>query len=607
MVPLIRLLASRSKIGIPISMFAMAIACAFTPSSASAAAGDLYVTDSSTGSVVIYDSDGNPTTFVTGLVNPQGITFDLSKNVYVCDAGDGAAGNGLIMKYDLSGNGSVFRSGLDNPLGIDVDGSDLLVSENGLDRVLRVPLDGIHPPSIFKLVPAPIGVTSQAAAQLGFFRYIAHETSVLEVPEDTSNTTEIPIGVGTRGVAIDESDNLFVSTDAGTIVKVLFGTTTPLAFASGFTQPTGMDFRPAKFSGDTDRVGFLYVADTGTGEISQISGTGVKSTFVADAGTPNFVAFETNAPTPTPTPTPSPTPTVSPTPTPSPAPAKALNISTRVDVETGDNVAIGGFIITGGTTPKTVIVRAIGPSLANATPPVANPLADPVLELHDSTGATIAMNDSWLDNSTADQGTIVGAGLNLYNGSVISDDEAVLVASLAPSDGSPGSGAYTAVVSGSGGGTGVGLVEVYDLDTASAEAELANISTRGLVGTGDNVMIGGVIVGPDNADPANATVVVRAIGPSLANAVPPVTGALGDPFLELHNGDGDIIQTNDNWMDGADEAAIDALGLAPTDPMESAVLANLIPGAYTAIVKGVDDTTGVGLVEVFHVPTSGAH
>src|SRR5690242_5562305 len=127
MVPIIRLLASRSKLGILIGMLAVAIAGELSIP-VYAAPGDLYVTDQSTGSVVVYDPDGNPTTFATGLVSPQGITFDLSKNLYVCDAGDGGDGNGLIMKYDTLGNGSVFRSGLNNPLGLDTDGSDLLVS-----------------------------------------------------------------------------------------------------------------------------------------------------------------------------------------------------------------------------------------------------------------------------------------------------------------------------------------------------------------------------------------------------------------------------------------------------------------------------------------------
>jgi hypothetical protein len=438
-----------------------------------------------------------------------------------------------------------------------------------------------------------------------------------------------------------------------------------------------MDFRPARFSGDVDHVGFLYVADSTTGLISQISNTGVKSTFVDTGGTPNFVVFETGQATPTPTPTPTPaitsplaangvvgeafkytiTATNSPTSfgaTPLPdgltvdttsgvisgtpttvgntnvtisatnsagtgsailalsitstvtiPSGKPLNISTRIDVETGDNVAIGGFIITGGTTPKIVAIRALGPSLMNANPPVTGTLSDPVLELHMPDGSVVT-NDNWKDNSPADQGTIVATGLNLYNNLAISDDEAILIASLPPRDDTvTGSGAYTAVVHGNGTDTGVGLVEVYDLDDASAEAELANISTRGLVGTGDNVLIGGVILGPVGSG-VNSSVVVRAIGPSLANAVPPVTDALADPFLELHNADGTTIATNDNWMDSADEATIQSLGLAPADDNESALLATLVTGNYTAIVTGVDGTTGVGLVEVFHVPTQSA-
>src|SRR5262249_26322313 len=155
-------------------------------------------------------------------------------------------------------------------------------------------------------------------------------------------------------------------------------------------------------------------------------------------GSATLTLTVTSTPTPTPTPTP---------------PGKALNISTRVDVETGDNVAIGGFIITGGTTNKTVVVRAIGPSLAKSG--VSGTLADPVLELHDSTGAIIQMNDNWKDNSPADQGIIVASGLNLYAGEAISDSEAVLVASLAPRNDTAGSGEYTAVVSGVNSGTGV--------------------------------------------------------------------------------------------------------------------------------------------------------
>ena len=172
----------------------------------------------------------------------------------------------------------------------------------------------------------------------------------------------------------------------------------------------------------------------------------------------------------------------------------------------------------------------------------------------------------------------------------------------------PGSGAYTAIVRGNGTDTGVGCVEVYDIDDPAVPSEMANISTRGIVGTADNVLIGGVIVGPSGGtDLGNATVVVRAIGLSSANALPPVSGALADPFLELHNGDGDLIASNDNWADDPNEAEIQTLGLAPTDPLEAATLANLVAGAYTAIVMGNNSSIGVALVEVYHVPAQAVH
>jgi N-acetylneuraminic acid mutarotase len=287
--------------------------------------------------------------------------------------------------------------------------------------------------------------------------------------------------------------------------------------------------------------------------------------------------------TPTPTPTPSPSPSPTPTPTPS---DKALNLSTRVDVETGTNVGIGGFIIN-GTDSKLIVTRAIGPSLIDFG--VAGALADPVLELHDSNGDVIATNDDWMDNSDADQQLLIDAFLNPTN-----DLESAIIKSLDP-------GLYTAVVSGGNGGTGVALIELYDLDDPGATGELANISTRGFVGTEANVMIGGVIVGPEGG--LDAAVVVRAIGPSLADFG--VADPLLDPVLELRNGDGDLVAMNDNWETDPPpnnySAAVTAAGLAPSDASESAIFANLTNGLYTAIVSGKDGTTGAGLVEVYHV------
>ena len=251
-----------------------------------------------------------------------------------------------------------------------------------------------------------------------------------------------------------------------------------------------------------------------------------------------------------------------------------LNISTRLAVETGDNVLIGGFIIT-GTEPKTVIVRAIGPALGNFGIP--DPLADPTLELNGN--GLVVTNDNWKDTQETE---IAATGL-----APSEDLESAIIATLDP-------GAYTAIVRGAGGGTGVGLVETYDLD--SAAGTLANISTRGFVDTGDNVLIGGFIVGSDSG--REGSVLVRAIGPSLsAFGVP---GALQNPILELHDGSGATLATNDDWKE-TQQADIEANGLAPGNDRESAILATLPPGGYTAIVRGALDTTGVGLVEVYHL------
>ena len=753
-----------SKLG-----FAFIAGAALTMSASSFAteAGDLFVTDLATGSVIVYDPMGAGTTFDTGLTSPQGIAFDNSQNLYVVDAGDGSPGAGTIFKYDLStGAGRVpFGPPLNNPQGLAFDGSGLLVSENGEGRVLRVPVDG-RAPTIFQVIPTPLGLAVHGIKdQTGMYKFICNGPIVRQIAPDQT-ITDLDFSVeGSRGAAVaGTTSDLTVSTDIGSIFQVAVDTGTRTLFASGFTQPTGMDFRPAGVNPD-DHVGFLYVADTATGTISQISVAGEVTPFVTGAGMPNYLAFQTISSTPLPVvvtgiasnvvgttatlngtvnPSGSETTyqfeyglttsygstttitsagsgftavpvsaaltglvpgtlyhfrltatnsggtangadstftadvstegppivvtgvasnigattatlngTVNPvglettyqfeyglttgygstttiasagsgltavpvsaeltglsaatvyhfrvtatndlgttngedatftTGVPPPTIGKAQNLSTRVDVETGDNVGIGGFIIT-GTDPKLVVVRAIGPSLANFG--VTDPLADPVLELHDAAGTIIATNDNWMDNIEADRQMLIDHGLDPTN-----DLESAIIITLDPS-------LYTAVVSGKDGGTGVALVEIYDLDDPAVAGELGNLSTRGLVGTDTNVLIGGVIIGPEGA--LDASVVLRAIGPSLTDFG--VTGALADPVLELRNGDGDVIATNDNWMDNTaeDQATLIADMLAPTNDLESAIVANLVSGLYTAIVSGNDSTTGVGLVEVYHV------
>jgi hypothetical protein len=256
-------------------------------------------------------------------------------------------------------------------------------------------------------------------------------------------------------------------------------------------------------------------------------------------------------------------------------PGEAANISTRLNVGTGDNVLIGGFIITGPASKK-VIIRGMGPSLSQFGVP--NVLADPTLELHNSTGQVIAGDNNWRDTQ---QSEIQGTELAPTN-----DLEAALVITLAP-------GGYTAIVRGVNNTTGVGLVEIYDLDSGVG-SKLANISTRGLVTTGDNVMIGGAII----IGNTSASVLVRAIGPSLTNFGVP--NALQDPVLELHDGNGAVLATNDNWRD-TQQAEIQATGLAPTNDLESAILRTLSPGAYTATVRGAGNSTGVALVEAYQL------
>ncbi len=258
--------------------------------------------------------------------------------------------------------------------------------------------------------------------------------------------------------------------------------------------------------------------------------------------------------------------------------AQLLNISTRLKVMTADNVAIAGFIIT-GSAPKKVIMRGIGPSLTAAQ--ITGVLADPILELHASNGSLITTNDNWRDTQ---QAAIIATTIPPTN-----NFESAIVATLAP-------GRYSAILRGKNGTTGVGLVEMYDLSPTSNSA-LANISTRGFVQTGNDVMIAGFIFGNGSA---SEKVIVRALGPSLAGSN--VANVLADPTLGLYNANGGLMLFNDNWKDNASQAGyIIASTIPPKKDLESAMVINLPPGRYTAIVRGKNNTTGVALAEVYHL------
>lgn len=259
-------------------------------------------------------------------------------------------------------------------------------------------------------------------------------------------------------------------------------------------------------------------------------------------------------------------------------PVHLANISTRAVVGTDEAALIGGFIVLGDT-PKPVIIRAIGPSLAGSG--LTGFLADPTLEIHDGTGALIAFNDNWQDDPNS-QGVI-------DFGIPPSEPKESAIFLTLPAD--PAGLGYTAVVHGANGGTGVGLVEVYDVDSGPGSSVL-NISTRSDVQTGDNVLIGGFIV----YGTGSQSVLLRAIGPSLAGSV---ANPLSDTTLTLYDANGAQIDFNDDWQDNPAKDDIIATTIPPTNPKESALLQDLAPGAYTATVRGAANATGTALVEAY--------
>jgi len=343
----------------------------------------------------------------------------------------------------------------------------------------------------------------------------------------------------------------------------------------------------------------LYVLDDADIDLGSIAGgwqlsintTGACGTPVPSPTSDPFPPTPTPSPSPTtPTPTPpaptptttppssTPTPTTTPIPAPTPTPtpaAQSLNLSTRMRVQTGEGVGIGGFIIT-GSAPKHILLRAIGPSLAQSGIP--NVLADPVIELHGLGSFVTVTNDNWRDDPVQ-QAAIIATGIPPSN-----NLEAAIDTTLLP-------GAYTAIVSGKNNTSGVALVEVYDLSPAVL-AKLANISTRAFVGTGSEIVIAGFILGGNNS--GDDEVVVRGLGGA------GVPNPLLDPTLELRDANGALIGSDNDWQDDAGQAAgLSSIGLAPPHTLDAAIMATLPPGLYTALLAGRNNSTGIGLVEVY--------
>ncbi len=342
----------------------------------------------------------------------------------------------------------------------------------------------------------------------------------------------------------------------------------------GFTRPSNFLSVTNAHGGDGADIGAFEVQAPAPTPSPTSKPTATATSTPTGTATPK--ASATPKATPTATAAPTATPKATPTATPKGTPKTVLaNISTRLKVETGDNTLIGGFIIT-GTQPKKVIIRANGPSLS-----VPGKLANPTLELRNSSGALLKANDDWKNSNPADKQAIIDSTIPPTN-----DLESAIVATL-PANNS----AYTAIVRGVNNTTGIGVVEMYDLDR-NVDSKLANISTRGLVQQGDTVLIAGTIV----LGPSSQKVIIRAIGPSLN-----IPGKLANPTLELRNGSGTLLDANDDWKSSPDKQAIIDSTVPPTNDLESAIVATL-PGngaSYTAIVRGVSNTTGIAVVEVY--------
>ncbi len=426
------------------------------------------------------------------------------------------AGSGAVYKFTPAGVRTTFASGLNYPSGLAFDKAGNLFADAGSGAV-------------YKFTP-------------------------------TGARTTFASGLFDPGaLAFDSAGNLFVvdrGFDYDFVSYAAVYKFTPSGVRSTVVSENNQHHYPVPQALAIDGADNLFVgwANAGSGAVYKFTPAGVRTTFASGVSGP--LAFQ---------PPQIPTPTL-------------INISTRGSVETGDNVLIGGFIVT-GTDLKQVVLRGLGPTLTGAG--VTGALADPTLQLFDGSGHPMWFNDNWKDSQ---QAAIQATGLASPN-----DLESAILFNLQP-------GNYTAILAGKNGNTGVGLMEVYDISPGPGVfAELTNVSTRGFVGSGQDVMIGGFISSGGNG---SLQVIIRALGPTLSQFG--VSNALIDPTLALVNSNGQVLASNDNWKN-TQQAQIQATGFAPPNDLESAIYATLPNGNYTAIVSGKNGATGVGLLEVYKV------
>jgi sugar lactone lactonase YvrE len=498
-----------------------------------AAPADLYTIDETGGPIWRLSPNGTKTQFAPGVGAPSSaMAFDRSGNLYIAAGTD-------ILKLAPNGTRTTFATGLSHPGALVFDRNDNLFASD--DQTLyKFTKNGTK--SVFATVQktAP-DMTIDAAGNL----FVTQGGSVAAVKVAPDGTVT-PFGVnsaGMFGIAVDGGGNVFMSEFLGGAV---YKYSPDGATRTVFSPAVGYSCGDINF----DKSGNLYLNAQGQKSIFKFAPDGTKTVFASGLGFATWSAWE-------------------------PARGHSVNLSTRMLVQNGDNVLLGGFILA-GTDPTTVAIRAIGPSLNSSG--IADVLTDPILELHDNSGAIVKINDNAGDTQASE----------LQSYGMLPNDklESAMVVTLQP-------GTYTTLVRDKNGGIGVGLVEVYDLNGAT-HSKLVNLSTRGYVEQGGaDVMIGGFIIGADGE-----TVLLRAMGPSLLQAG--VSRPLPDPTLSLFDSNGSLITSNDNWKD-THEVAIRATGIAPANDLESAILTTLTPGAYTAVVQSPNGATGVALVEVYNL------
>lgn len=499
----------------------------FSVASAWAAAGDLYEADLSSGIVYKFDQAGGKTVFASGLNYPAAVAFDSDGNVYLGESS-------VITKIAPSGQKSTFASGV----------SAYAIRFNNAGTMF---VADAYSNSILTFTPSGTKATFASGLNTPFDIVFDKAGNLYEADGGTGAILKFsPAGVKSgfvhgmkapTGLAFDFSGNLYVSDPNSNAIYVF----TPSGARSTFR--TGTVAGSIAF----DSHGNLFGSSYGLKSIIEYGVNGADRVFANGLGQPQGIGFE-------------------------PARGYPLNIATRADVETGNNVVIAGFIIK-GSDGKKVLLRGVGPSLAGAVP---SPLQDPVLELRGSNQQLINSNDNWRDTQEA---AIAATGIQPKD-----NRESALLITL-------GAGSYTAILKSKNGASGIGVAELYDLDPGTTNSRLANISTRALVGTSYNVTIGGFIIGTNGG-----RVLIRGLGPSLSAFG--ITNPLPDPVVELYNFNGDILASNDNWK-STEQAAIQNTTIPPSNDLEAALLATLPQGSYTAILRGKNGATGVGIVEIY--------